>query len=362
MEGLDVGVRVKTKCALLYVEGLANPKIVKEVRRRVTAIDTSEMLSSGLLEQYIETHHSLLPTIMGTERPDRVANFLMQGMCAVFVSGDPFAIIMPVTFSQFIHSPEDDYIRWPYGNFLKAIRYFSLVLTVFFPGLYVATVNYHPEMIPPTLITAIAASRENIPFPLSMELLLMYVGFELIREAGIRIPSPIGPTIGIVGALLIGEAAVSASVVSPIMVIIIAVTGVASFTLPNLEIAMFTRVATLIFIVVGSLFGLLGIVAASYVMFSQAFSLYSFGIQYFSAVDNTNVDLGSLLLSPAIDKKRPGYVRPLDEIRQGTPVRRWDAGLTLEPKDTRIQKEGKTSDKRKIGPRKSGRKSKRSKE
>ncbi|MGI6643774.1 MAG: spore germination protein [Bacillota bacterium] len=342
VENLDVGVRARTKCALLYLKGIVNPKIVQEVRRRVTSIDTAEVLSSGTLGQFIETRHSLFPTIMSTERPDRVAHFIMQGMCAVIVSGDPFALVMPATVLTFIHSPEDRYIRWPYGNLLRAIRYLALFLTVFFPGLYVAVVNYHPEMIPTTLITVIAGSRQNIPFPLSVELLLIYVGFELIREAGIRIPSAIGPTIGIVGALLIGEAAVSASIISPILVIVIAVTGVASFTLPNVEMAMFTRIATLIFILAGSVFGLLGIVSVTYILLSQTLSLSSFGVPYFAPLAPTQSSTHGLMVPEVSrDEKRPAYLKTLDDTRQGSPSRGWDFGKTLEPEKIRDSKGGK---------------------
>lgn len=333
VESLDLGVTAKTKCALLYVKTIANSKIVAECRRRILSLDVSEIFTSGQLEQFIESTHTLLPTILSTERPDRVAHFLMQGMCAVIVAGDPFALVVPVTFFTFTHSPEDNYIRWPFGNVLRIIRYVSLLVTVFLPGLYVAIVNYHPEMIPTTLMMAIAASREPIPFPLSVEVLVMYFGFELIREAGIRIPGPIGPTIGIVGALLIGDAAVSASIVSPILVIVIAVTAVASFTLPNLELAMFTRVATLVFIVAGATFGMLGVVALTYVLLSQAFALNSLGVPFLTpqAPMRSTAGYGPMVRPPWAMGTRPRYLRPKNVVRQGEESRLWDKGKTLQP-------------------------------
>ena len=278
VENVDLGVRARNKCAFLYIDGLINPKIVAEARRRLHGIDAPEILTSGTLEQYIETSHGLLPTVLSTERPDRVAHFLMTGACAILVAGDPFALVAPITFFTLVHSPEDNYIRWPYGNLIRAIRYIGLLLVIFLPGVYVAIIDYHPELIPTSLVMAIAASREPIPFPLWVEVILMFTGFELIREAGIRIPSPIGPTIGIVGALLIGEAAVAASIVSPILVIVVAITAVASFTIPSQELAMFTRLATLIFIMVGITLGLFGIVALTYVMLCHAFSMNSLGM------------------------------------------------------------------------------------
>lgn len=333
VESIGIGLSSKNECALLYMANIANDKIVAELRRRISSISTSDILTSGVLEQFIETHHSLLPTTMSTERPDRVAFFLMQGGCAVIVSGDPFALVAPVTAFSFLQSPEDQYIRWPYGNILRAIRYMALFIVIFLPGIYVAVINYHPEMVPTSLLMAIAASREPIPLPLSFEVVLMYLGFELIREAGIRIPSPIGPTIGIVGALLIGEAAVSASVVSPILVIIIAVTAVASFTVPNQELAMFTRIATLLFIMAGALFGLFGIVALTYAMLCHAFSLTSLGVPYFSPSAPRRPATTFTVGEPPVwsMKYRPKFLKPKDVKRSGDTSRLWDEGQTLFP-------------------------------
>lgn len=332
VENVDLGVRARNKCALVYVDSIANPKAVAEARRRLHGIDTSEILTSGTLEQYFETSHSILPVIMSTERPDRVAHFLMMGACAVIVAGDPFALVFPVTFFTFLHSPEDNYIRWPYGNMIRAIRFIGLLLVLYLPGLYVAVINYHPEMIPTTLIMAIAASREPIPFPLTVEVLLMYLGFELIREAGIRIPSPIGPTIGIVGALLIGEAAVQASIVSPILVIIVSVTAVASFTIPNQELAMSTRLITLIFILAGATLGLYGVVALTYILLCHAFSLQSLGVPYFSPLSprRKGYAYGMPVIPIWQAGERPEELRPKDLKRQPPGSRLWDKGQITE--------------------------------
>lgn len=333
VENVDLGVTSKNRCALLYVDSIANSKAVAELRRRLNGIDTSDVLTSGILEQFIESHHSLLPTLMSTERPDRVARFLLQGACVVLVSGDPFALVAPVTFFTFIHSPEDIYIRWPYGNFLRAIRYLGFILVVYLPGLYVAIINYHPEMVPTSLIMAIAASREPIPFPLSVEVLIMYTGFELIREAGIRIPPPIGPTFGIVGALLIGEAAVAASLVSPILVIVVSITAVASFTLPNQELAMFTRVATLLFIIVGATLGLLGVVSLTYVMICHASSLKSLGVPFVGpmAPQRPRSAYSPTVVPAWKDRYRPASLRTKNPTRQGQESRLWDEGQLLKP-------------------------------
>lgn len=326
VENIEVGRRTRTQCAVVYMAGIANDKLVNEVRRRIKSIDMDAVLSSGSLEQLIETSHSLLPTMISTERPDRAAHFILEGAVAILVAGDPFALVAPVTFSAFLHSPEDYYVRWPYGNVLRMIRVIALLIAVLLPGTYIAITNYHHEMIPTVLLFSIAASREMVPIPLPLEVLLMYFGFELIREAGIRIPSPFGPTIGIVGALLIGEAAVSASLVSPIMVIIIAITGVASFTIPNLEVGMLIRVVTAIFILAGSLLGLFGIVATIYVMFCRLASITSLGVPLFAPIapkQRTGADVFTIGPTWTIES-RPKFLRPKDLKRQPDIARRWD--------------------------------------
>lgn len=325
IENIEVGRRTRTQCAIVYMAGIANDKLVHEVRRRITSIDIDAVLSSGSLEQLIETSHGLLPTMISTERPDRVAHFVLEGAVAILVAGDPFAIIAPVTFSAFLHSPEDYYVRWPYGNILRLIRVIALLIAVLLPGTYIAITNYHQEMIPTVLLFSIAASRETVPLPLPLEVLLMYFGFDLIREAGIRIPSPFGPTIGIVGALLIGEAAVSASLVSPIMVIVIAITGVASFTIPNLEVGMLIRVATLVFILAGSFLGLFGIVATLYVTFCKMASLTSLGVPFLAPMapkQRSGADV--FTMGPVwASETRPRFLRPKDLYKQPEIARQW---------------------------------------
>ncbi len=328
VESLEVGRDSKTQCAIVYMGNITNEKLVAEVRRRLSSIEIDAVLTSGQLEQLIETSHSLVPTIVSTERPDRAAHFLLEGAIAIIVSGDPFVLLAPVTFFAFVHSPEDYYVRWPYGNILRLIRIFALFLAVLLPGIYVATTNYHPEMIPTVLLFSVAASREMIPFPLPFEVLFMYLGFELIREAGIRIPSPFGSTIGIVGALLVGEAAVSASLVSPIMVIVIAITGVASFTIPNQEVGMLIRIATLIFIVLGSVLGLFGIVAGLYMLSCRLFSLTSLGVPFFApVVPKKHASPDTFIIGPAWSMEyRPGFFRPKTLRRQPDISRQWDVG------------------------------------
>ncbi|MDB5085099.1 MAG: spore germination protein, partial [Bacilli bacterium] len=249
-EMMSLGQISRTDVALMYVHGVANPKLVAEARRRITSIKIDFIQDTGVLEQLIEDGpFSLIPKLLGTERPDRVSAKLMEGHIAIFLGNSPFVLIAPVLFWLLIQTPEDFFLKFPFGGITRMIRVFSMLLAMLLPALYIAVTNFHPEMIPSDFLFTIAASRERVPFPLVVEVLLMEFSIELIREAGIRIPSVIGPTIGIVGALILGQAAVSAGIVSPILVITVAVTALASFTLPNYNFGFAVRAVRFLFIV-----------------------------------------------------------------------------------------------------------------
>ncbi|HHW49252.1 MAG TPA: spore germination protein, partial [Clostridiaceae bacterium] len=265
-ETITIGRRSKTACAMMYIKDIANEALVNEVRKRLKSIKIDYLIDSGQLEQLIEDNTYLpAPQIIETERPDRAASFLSEGKVVVIMHGSPFALAMPATLTELMHSPEDTYVRFPYGSFLRIIRIIGIVLSVLLPGLYVAITNYHHEMIPTDLLFAIEASREKVPFPSVVEILIMEMSFELIREAGIRIPGPIGPTLGIIGALILGQAAVAANIVSPILIIIVAVTGIGSFAIPNFSLGFSLRVIRFAYIFLGALAGFLGIALGMYI-------------------------------------------------------------------------------------------------
>ena len=232
-EMLPLGKADNLLCAVLYIEGITNPQIVKEVKRRIKSLDIDFILGNGGLEQLIEDHPlALFPQILNTERPDRTASFLLDGKVAIICDGSPLASIVPITFFHLLHTSEDTALRWQYGSFLRIIRILASFLAVFLPGLYIALILYHQEMIPTELLFSLTKARENIPFPTVLELLLMELSFELIREAGLRVPGLIGQTLGIIGAVVLGQAATSAGIVSPILIIIVAITGMGSFAIP----------------------------------------------------------------------------------------------------------------------------------
>lgn len=335
-----------TDCALLYLEGLANPKLVAEVRRRIKGVDTDYITDSGSLEQFIEDNPaSVIPGQMSTERPDRVAAALSEGHVAILVDGDPFALILPVTFWSLIHTAEDAYIRWPYGSVLRAIRVLALFINLLLPAFYIAIVNYHPEMIPTDLLLAIAASREIIPFPAIWEVLLMEVSFDLIREAGVRIPSIIGPTLGIVGAIILGQAAVAANIVSPLMVIIVALTGLGSFAIPNYSLTAAMRTLRFVFLALSAFLGFYGLAIGVFIVVIHICGQKSLGVPIMSPVSPFRPPSGDVIYRQPVWKQegRPIFMRPLVLQRQPKITRPWDP-VTAQLKESGQGQDRKTGE------------------
>lgn len=284
-EIIPTGSLHKGNCAILYIEGITNPKIVKEVRRRIKKIDTDFIAGNGMLEQLIEDDYLMpFPQVVSTERPDRAASFLAEGQVVIITEGDPFAIAVPVTFYRLFHTSEDSMLRWQYGTFLRLIRFIGVMSALLIPGLYVALVLYHYEMIPTPFLESIVKSREAVPFPTIIELLLMEIAFELIREGGVRIPGVSGQTLGIVGALVLGQVAVQAGLVSPILIVIIALTGLGSFTMPNFSMALAIRILRFFFIFAGGIAGFYGISLAFIVVAALACHMKSFGVPFLAPI------------------------------------------------------------------------------
>lgn len=281
MENVRVGKVSKTACSICYMKNITNDDLVAEVKYRLNNIDIDYLVSSGQLEQLLEdnTKYSL-PQIISTERPDKTATYLLEGRVAIIVNGSPYALIVPAVFIDFLESSEDKNIKFQFANLLKIIRIASFLITLLLPGIYVAITSFHLEFIPTELLFAIVASRSSVPFSIIFEIIIMELSFELIREAGLRVPSPIGPTIGIIGALIIGQAAVDAGIVSPILIIIVAITGITSFAIPDYYLAFHCRIWRFVYIVFGYLAGLLGIAFASFIHLLIAAKIQSFGVSY----------------------------------------------------------------------------------
>ena len=327
VENLEIGKRSKTPCSIMYIKGITNDSLVEEVRRRLKRIKIDYLIDSGELEQLIEDDPYLpAPQILSTERPDRVASMLAEGKVSVFVHGSPFALIMPITNSDLIHSPEDSYVRFPYANMLRIIRIVAVLLSLLLPGTYLAITNFHHEMIPTDLLLAIEASREKVPFPSVVEILLMEISFELIREAGIRIPGPIGPTLGIIGALILGQAAVAANIVSPILIIVVAVTGIGSFAIPNFSLAFAYRLLRFAYIILGSLAGFLGITTGLFIQGIWLVNAKSFGVPFLAPYGPKTGSMfaDQLLRWPTwMQEERPDYVNAKVKKKQPEISRGW---------------------------------------
>ncbi|MFB8426925.1 spore germination protein [Priestia megaterium] len=283
MESIKVGRVTKTDVTFMYIHGIANDKVVNEVRERLERIDIDSILESGYIEQLIEDQTATpFPTVYNTERPDVVAGNLLEGRIAIFVDGTPFVLIAPAVFIQFFQSAEDYYARFDIATSIRLLRILMFMISLIAPATYVAVTTFHQEMVPTTLIVAIAAQREAVPFPAFVEALLMELTFEILREAGIRLPKAIGSAVSIVGALVIGQAAVQASIVSPAMVIIVSITAIASFATPSFNMAISARLIRFLFMIGAATFGFYGIILCLLLIVVHLSSLRSFGIPYMS--------------------------------------------------------------------------------
>lgn len=321
-----VGTRSRTKCALVYIKSLANPTLVAEVRRRTERVKTDYIGDTGVLEHYLEdAPYHPFPQSLSTERPDRIAAHLAEGRVAILLDGSPFANLVPVTIMTLLHSPEDFSLKFPYGALLRIIRMVGMLTSVLLPAMYLAISIFHPEALPTDLLLAIANARNQVPFPTVMEIVLMELSFELVREGGIRVPGVLGPTIGIVGAIILGQAGVMAKIVSPIMVVIVALTGLASYTIPDYRLSNSLRLTRFFFLLAAASFGLVGVAAALLLWTASLSSLKSFGVPYMAPiVPKTQFGRDIVLRGPVFRQElRPDYLSPRDVRRQPSVSRGW---------------------------------------
>ncbi|MEW9701557.1 spore germination protein [Paenibacillus sp. SI8] len=280
-DSYKLGKRSKSEVIVAYIAGIVHPDLVSEVTTRIQSVDIDDIEGSGFLEQWIsDSFLSPFPLILNTERPDKVSGALLQGRIAVLVDGDPFALILPITFSSSLQSPEDYNQHWMVSTLTRILRLIAAFVATFLPALYIALLEFHHGMIPSKLAFSIAGAREGVPFPAVIEAFAMEFTLELLREAGLRLPKPIGQTIGIVGGLVIGEAAVAAGIVSPVMVIVVAVTAISSFALPSYSFAITLRMLRFGIMIAAAFFGLYGIILAYIMINIHLVNLMSFGIPY----------------------------------------------------------------------------------
>lgn len=322
VESLNIGTNTKTKISIVYLEGVAREEVTSEVRKRLSRININGILESGYIEELIEDNPmSPFPQIEHSERPDKVAAAILEGRVAILVDTTPFVLIVPTIFYQFIQSAEDYYERFPIGSLTRIVRIVAYFISVILPALYIALTSFHQEMLPTSLALSIAASREGVPFPSIGETFIMEAIFEILREAGLRLPKQTGQAVSIVGGLVIGEAAVQTGIVSQAMVIIVALTGISSFAIPAFNAAASGRLLRFPLMLLASILGLPGILAGLSIIIIHMNSLRSFGVCYtepfISANKNEFKDI--VIRNPWWKMTRlPGYIARDRIIRVGT--------------------------------------------
>lgn len=319
----QIGRRSKTDIAIMYIEDIVDDELLKETMERLDKVDIDGILDSATLEYLIEDNYlSPFPQIQNTERPDTVAASILEGRIGIIVDNTPFALILPATIGTLLQSPEDYYSRWTITTVVRLLRIIAAFIVTLAPALYIAITSFHPGLIPTKLTYYLAASRINVPFPAVIEAFLMELTIELLRESGGRISGPIGTTIGIVGGLIIGQAAVEAGIVSPLMVIIVAITTIAAFAIPSYELSSGLRFSRFIFMFLAALLGLYGIMLGIVVLLTHLVKLNSFGIPFSAPYTGLGVKEGDLrdTLIKAPSQKlglRPAFTFPKNKRRMG---------------------------------------------
>lgn len=277
-EFVTAGGRMKTRCALLYLRGTADEAMAARIRDRLEASGYDFALTTGEVEQIIEEHPmALVPQCVRTERPDRAASFLAEGQIVVLTDGSPEALGAPATLWHQLHTPDDTSMRWQYGTFLRVVRFLGAAIHLFLPGLYLAVLRFHPELLSPILLTSVYETSSRVPIPVYLEALLMTLAFDLINEAGLRAPGALGNALGIVSGLILGQSAVSADIVSPLLLIVVAASGLGGFCVPGYALNVGLKIAQLLFLTAGAFGGFYLMALLALCMACRLCTLHSLG-------------------------------------------------------------------------------------
>ncbi len=319
LSGASLGRRTNTKAAVVYLRGLTNREVVEELKRRLGEIDVDGALTTGSLEEYLLERHSPFPQLTVTERPDRFALELLEGRAGLLVDGLPFGFLMQGTLAQQLKVTEDRASHPLAASALTLLRYAALFLSVLLPALYVAVTVYHPEMLPDKLLLSVIRSKQDVPFSTAAETLGMLLAFELLQEAGLRLPASVGQTVSIIGALIVGQSAVEARVISPIVVIVVAVAGITGYTTPNQDLAAALRLCRLALVLLGLGLGIFGLVFGLILLTYYLCTLESFGTAYLAPFCGGSAGelLRALVRLPLPKlKERPAALHPEDVRNQ----------------------------------------------
>ncbi|WP_171655636.1 spore germination protein [Paenibacillus foliorum] len=322
LESMKIGDYTQTNIVIAYIEGLVDQTLVEEVRTRLQRIRIDGILESGYIEEMIEdTPYSPFPQLLSTERPDVTCGSLLEGRVAILVEGTPFVLIAPATFFSLVQAAEDYYQRFVVSTATRWLRYFFLLMSILLPSVYVAILTFHQEMVPGSLLISMASSRESVPFPALIEALIMEITFEALREAGVRLPKQVGAAVSIVGALVIGQASVQAGLVSAPMVMVVAITGIASFMVPRYIAGVALRLLRFPLIILAGTLGLLGIMMGIIAIVLHMCSLRSFGVPYLSSISTPKMDEMKDVLFRApwwMMNKRPHLTGEYNKYRQAS--------------------------------------------
>ena len=316
-----VGDRAPTRVSLLFLADVVHPEVLQEFEDRIKLIRIDSILNTGELEELVEDNpYSPFPQFMMTERPDSVASHILQGKVAVVVDRSPSVLIGPATFASFFQNVDDYSTRWLVATFIRLLRFMAFLVATFLPAVYIAVISFNYEVIPLDLILSVGESRERVPFPPLLEAMIMELTLEMLREAGVRLPAPIGQTVGIVGGIVIGQAVVQAGIVSNIMVIVVAFTAISSFIIPNYDMASAVRLLRFLMMGLAAMFGIIGIVIGMMGLIGHLISLESLGVPYGSPLAPVRFsDWKDLFLRLPLwsMKNRPASARVVQFKRQG---------------------------------------------
>jgi spore germination protein len=314
---MEIGQRSKCSVALMYLEDLARPSVVEEATKRLEGIDIDAILDVGYIEQLTEDDwRDTFPLAQITERPDIASAAILEGRVVVVVDNSPFVMIIPATLNTFFQAAEDYYQSWQITSFIRVLRFTAGIIAITLPGLYLAVAVYHPSMIPMLLLYKIAGARQSVPFPALIEILLMDLSFEMLREAGIRLPGPVGGAIGVVGGLIIGQSAVEAGLVSPFVLIVVAMTAIAGFAIPHIKLVNSFRLIKYVILFFSAALGLFGFWIGTLFVLIHLVTLKSYGFPYMfpfvSGDVNEYSDLKDSIFKVPLFRmvKRPIFARP----------------------------------------------------
>ena len=313
-----VGTETPCQVALCYLDGVCPVETVEELQRRLDGVGLDYVLSSGTLEQLIEDNpYAPLPQMVGTDRPDRAVSFLMEGQAVLLLDGSPRALALPVSLWHLFHAPDDSYMRWQYGTFMRLLRLFGALVTLLLPAVFVSLVVYHPITIPMTLLTSIMQSRTNVPINLFEETILMVVVFALINESAIRIPGMMGSSLGLVSTLILGTAAVDAGLVSPLLIIVVALSGLGSYAMPNYPLSFAFRMGQVVLLLAAGITGISGLCYAVVMLLCWVAAMESLGQPFLapgSPRRTHNPDL--LLRAPTFRQRLRTYLSNPEEMKR----------------------------------------------